>query len=102
MDGYRRALQKHLAIRNGKLLREFNKLYDPLAIAGYYRVLLHDDEHREGCTESRAHIYRNSELAGLFPYSYYFGQAVSFPFEPGTRHVEIPDQGLSISSCVDL
>jgi len=42
VDGYRRALQKHLAIHNGKLLREFNKLYDTLHIAGYYRGLLYD------------------------------------------------------------
>jgi hypothetical protein len=37
IDAYRRALQKHLAIRNGKLLREFEALYEALHIAGYYR-----------------------------------------------------------------
>lgn len=42
MDGYRRALQRHLAVHDGKLLREFNKLYDTLHIAGYYRGLLYD------------------------------------------------------------
>jgi hypothetical protein len=36
-DAYRRALQKYLAIRNGKLLREFEALYEALHIAGYYR-----------------------------------------------------------------
>ena len=37
IEAYRRALQKHLAIRNGKLLREFEALYEALHIAGYYR-----------------------------------------------------------------
>jgi hypothetical protein len=37
IDAYRRALQKHLAIRNGKLLREFEALFEALHIAGYYR-----------------------------------------------------------------
>ncbi len=42
VEGYRQALQKHLAVRNGKLLREFEKLYDALHIAGYYRGLIYD------------------------------------------------------------
>jgi len=42
VEGYRKALQKHMAARNGKLLREFEKLYDALHIAGYYRGLLYD------------------------------------------------------------
>lgn len=37
IDAYRRALQKYLAIRDGKLLREFEALYEALHIAGYYR-----------------------------------------------------------------
>jgi len=41
-DAYRNALQKHLVIHDGKLLREFEKLYDALHIAGYYRGLLYD------------------------------------------------------------
>ncbi|MBF0487388.1 MAG: DUF5618 family protein [Nitrospirae bacterium] len=40
VDGYRAALQEHLAVNNGKLLREFGSLYDSLHIAGYYRGLL--------------------------------------------------------------
>jgi len=40
VDAYRKALQKHIAVHNGKLLREFEKLYDMLYIAGYYRGLL--------------------------------------------------------------
>ncbi len=43
-DAYRNALQKHLVIHDGKLLREFEKLYDALHIAGYYRGLLYDVE----------------------------------------------------------
>jgi hypothetical protein len=44
VDGYRKALQKYIAVHNGKLLREFEKLYDMLHIAGYYRGLLYDTE----------------------------------------------------------
>ena len=40
IDSYRDALRKHLAIRNGKLTKEFEALYDELHIAGYYRGLL--------------------------------------------------------------
>jgi len=42
VDAYRAALQRHLAARNGKLLREFESLYDALHIAGYYRGLIYD------------------------------------------------------------
>jgi len=42
VDAYRDALRKHLAVYDGKLLREFEKLYDMLHIAGYYRGLLYD------------------------------------------------------------
>jgi hypothetical protein len=34
VDAYRAALQRHLAVRNGKLLRQFESLYDALHIAG--------------------------------------------------------------------
>ena len=40
VEAYRLALRKHLAVRDGKLLREFEALYDLLHIAGYYRGLL--------------------------------------------------------------
>ena len=42
VDAYRAALQRHLAPRNGKLLRDFESLYDALHIAGYYRGLIYD------------------------------------------------------------
>jgi len=42
VDAYRKALQKHVAVHDGKLLREFEALYDQLHIAGYYRGLLHN------------------------------------------------------------
>jgi hypothetical protein len=42
VEGYRRLLQKYVAVRNGKVLREFEKLYDMLHVAGYYRGLLYD------------------------------------------------------------
>lgn len=42
VEGYRAALKKHLAIRNGKLMKEFEMLYDALHIAGYYRGLIYN------------------------------------------------------------
>jgi hypothetical protein len=57
VDGYRKALQKHIAVRNGKLLREFEKLYDMLHIAGYYRGLLYDtDVVKDALKAARAFI----------------------------------------------
>ncbi|MFH1563150.1 MAG: DUF5618 family protein [Nitrospirota bacterium] len=44
VEGYRTALQKHVAVHNGKLMREFEKLYDALHIAGYYRGLIYDTD----------------------------------------------------------
>jgi len=40
VDGYRKTLQKYLAVHDGKLTREFERLYEELHIAGYYRGLL--------------------------------------------------------------
>lgn len=37
IDAYRKALQKYLVVNDGKLLREFEALYEALHIAGYYR-----------------------------------------------------------------
>ncbi|MBF0318393.1 MAG: DUF5618 family protein [Nitrospirae bacterium] len=37
--GYMAAIKKHLSINNGKLVREFDDLYETLHIAGYYRGL---------------------------------------------------------------
>ena len=42
VDAYRKALQKHVAVHNGKLMREFEMLYDALHIAGYYRGLIYN------------------------------------------------------------
>jgi hypothetical protein len=42
VEGYRNMLKKYLSIHNGKLTREFDKLYKMLHIAGYYRGLLED------------------------------------------------------------
>ncbi len=44
VNGYRAALRKFLAVYDGKLLREFEKLYDPLHIAGYYPALIYDTQ----------------------------------------------------------
>lgn len=40
IDAYREALKKYLIVHNGRLLREFESLYDELHIAGYYRGLI--------------------------------------------------------------
>jgi hypothetical protein len=42
VDAYRKALQKYVAVHNGKLMREFEMLYDALHIAGYYRGLIYN------------------------------------------------------------
>jgi hypothetical protein len=42
VEGYREMIRKHLSVHNGKLSREFEKLYKALHIAGYYRGLLED------------------------------------------------------------
>jgi hypothetical protein len=42
VDGYREMLRKYLMIHNGRLLKEFDKLYKLLHIAGYYTGLLED------------------------------------------------------------
>jgi hypothetical protein len=42
VDEYRKILQKYLSVHNGKLLKEFEMLYDMLHIAGYYRGLLYN------------------------------------------------------------
>lgn len=42
IEGYRSVLRKYLSVHNGKLLKEFEKLYDELHIAGYYRGLIRD------------------------------------------------------------
>ncbi|NWF75126.1 MAG: DUF5618 family protein [Nitrospirae bacterium] len=42
IEGYREMIRKHLSVHNGKLTREFEKLYKALHIAGYYRGLLED------------------------------------------------------------
>jgi len=40
VDGYKKALQKYLSVHDGKLLRNFEALYNELHIAGHYRGLL--------------------------------------------------------------
>ncbi len=42
VDAYRKAIKKNLAVHNGKLMKEFENLYELLHIAGYYRGLLTD------------------------------------------------------------
>ena len=42
VEGYRTVLRRHRLAHNGKLLREFESLYDLLHIAGYYRGLVYN------------------------------------------------------------
>lgn len=48
IEGYRAALKKQFAIYNGKLLRDFETLYDELHIAGYYQGLIRDPNTAKG------------------------------------------------------
>ena len=41
VDAYRTALRRQLGIRNGKLARDFESLYDLLHVAGYYRGFIY-------------------------------------------------------------
>ncbi len=57
VDSYRNALQKYVAIHNGKITREFERLYDTLHIAGYYRGLLgHVDIVKDAIKAARTFI----------------------------------------------
>lgn len=42
VEAYREALKKYLTPHNGRLSREFEKIYTGLHIAGYYRGLIND------------------------------------------------------------
>ena len=42
IDGYRNILKKHFAVHNGKLLKEFESLYESLHIYGYYRGAIYN------------------------------------------------------------
>ncbi|MEW6667006.1 MAG: DUF5618 family protein [Thermodesulfobacteriota bacterium] len=42
VEGYRDMMKRYLSAHNGKLTRDFEKLYKILHIAGYYRGLLED------------------------------------------------------------
>ncbi|MBI4690320.1 MAG: DUF5618 family protein [Nitrospirae bacterium] len=48
VEEYRKALQKYVSVHNGKLLRQFDDVYDELHIAGYYRGNLHTVETVKG------------------------------------------------------
>ncbi len=57
VDAYREALRKYLIVHNGKLLREFESLYDELHIAGYYRGLItHRDMVKDSLKAAKAFI----------------------------------------------
>jgi hypothetical protein len=57
IDAYRRALQTHLAVHDGKLLREFEALYEALHVAGYYTGNLYlVDMTKEALKAARAFI----------------------------------------------
>ena len=42
VEAYRDLFKKYFTAHNGKFMREFDKLYDTLHIAGYYQGLLYD------------------------------------------------------------
>ncbi len=49
-EEYQKALKKY-SVHNGKLLGQFNDLYDELHIAGYYRGLLHSTSAVKGALQ---------------------------------------------------
>ena len=52
VDAYRTALQKYLGDNNGKLIKDFEDIYEELQIAGYYRGMLHSVEVVKGALKS--------------------------------------------------
>ncbi len=50
VEEYQKSLKKY-SIHNGKLLVQFNDLYDELHIAGYYRGLLHSTSAVKGALQ---------------------------------------------------
>lgn len=44
VEEYRKAIKKYVSTHNGKLLRQFDNIYDELHIAGYYRGMLHSTD----------------------------------------------------------
>ena len=59
VDAYRLALQRHMGVHNGKLLREFESLYDVLHLSAYYRArIYHRKIVREALDAARRFIER--------------------------------------------
>lgn len=59
VDAYREALMRHLSVHDGKLMEEFESLYDALHIAGYYRGLLsHVDMVKDALKAAKSFIER--------------------------------------------
>lgn len=52
VEEYRKALRKYASPYNGKLLDEFDDIYDELHIAGYYRGNLHSAKTVKGAMET--------------------------------------------------
>ena len=52
VEEYRKALQKYATPYNGKLLRQFDDIYDELHIAGYYRGNLHSVDTVKGAIKT--------------------------------------------------
>jgi hypothetical protein len=57
IDAYRAALQKYITVHDGKLMRDFEMLYDALHIAGYYRGLVYNvDMVKDGLKAAKSFI----------------------------------------------
>lgn len=52
IEEYRKALQKYIAIHNGKLVRNFDDIYEELHIAGYCRGNLHSTDTVRGALKT--------------------------------------------------
>ena len=52
VDEYRKVLRKYFIVHNGKLMREFEALYNALHIAGHYRGLIQKASMAKDCLKA--------------------------------------------------
>ena len=58
VEEYRKVLRKHFVVHNGKLMREFEALYNTLHIAGHYRGLIQKASIVKDCLKAAREFIR--------------------------------------------
>ncbi|HHT9137952.1 MAG TPA: DUF5618 family protein [Candidatus Wunengus sp. YC60] len=58
VEEYRKVLRKHFVVHNGKLMREFEALYNTLHIAGHYRGLIQKASIVKDCLKAAKEFIR--------------------------------------------